>query len=156
MSPLVTVDFTTPLDFQSSKVSPYVSIYLWSTDFLLFSLRICFSSQRGKTLWAYKSTRPSPEGTVCDPKLGTFGIFEFFFNNKKWFFYIFYQVNNLFLRQSYFKSPLPIKLTDKKCKKSFFIIEKIKKFRKCPATVCLCSIRGRKKYISVEEQRPRV
>ena len=30
---------------------------------------------------------------------------------KKWFYCIFYQVNNLFLHQSYLKSPLPAKLT---------------------------------------------
>ena len=46
---------------------------------------------------------------------------------------MFYQVNNLFLHQSYLKSPLPVKLTWKKYKKSFFIIEKILKYRKCPA-----------------------
>ena len=33
------------------------------------------------------------------------------FNIKKWFFGIFYQVNNLFLHQSYFKGPLLVKLT---------------------------------------------
>ena len=38
-------------------------------------------------------------------------VFFHFFNNKKLFFCTFYQVNNLFLRQSYLKSPLPIKLT---------------------------------------------
>ena len=37
----------------------------------------------------------------------------------------FYQVNILFLHQSYLKCPLPVKLTDKKCKNSLFIIEKI-------------------------------
>ena len=53
-------------------------------------------------------------------ELGTFGIFEIF-DNKKWFVCIFYQVNNLFLHQSYLKSPLPsqINLT-KNAKKSFF------------------------------------
>ena len=43
-------------------------------------------------------------------ELGTFGIFNFF-NNRKWFFGIFYKVNNLFLHQSYLKSTLPVKLT---------------------------------------------
>ena len=34
-----------------------------------------------------------------------------FFNNKKFFFFIFYQVSNLFFHQSYIKSPLSVKLT---------------------------------------------
>ena len=38
-------------------------------------------------------------------------VFFYFFNNKKWFFKIFYKVNNLYLHQSYLKSPLPVKLT---------------------------------------------
>ena len=38
-------------------------------------------------------------------------VFFNFFNNKKLFFCIFYQVNNLFLHQSYLKIPLPVKLT---------------------------------------------
>ena len=38
-------------------------------------------------------------------------VFFHFFNNKKWFFCTFYQVDNLFLHQSYLKSPLPVKLT---------------------------------------------
>ena len=43
-------------------------------------------------------------------------------------FFIFYQVNNLFLHQSYLKSPLPaVKLTWWKMKKNIFIIEKILK-----------------------------
>ena len=33
-----------------------------------------------------------------------------FFTNKKLFFCTFYKVNNLFLHQSYLKSPLPVKL----------------------------------------------
>ena len=52
-------------------------------------------------------------------ELGTFGIFNFF-NNKKWFFCIFYQVNNLFLYQSDLKSPLPVKLTRWKRQKFIF------------------------------------
>ena len=48
-------------------------------------------------------------------------------------FWHFYKVSNLYLHQSYLKSPLPVKLAWKKCKKSFFNIEKIKKYRKCPA-----------------------
>ena len=39
---------------------------------------------------------------------------------------IFYQVDNLFLHQSYIKSLLPVKLTDKKCKKSVFVIDNFK------------------------------
>ena len=38
-------------------------------------------------------------------------VFLKFFNNKKWYFGIFYQANNLFLHQSYLQSPLPVKLT---------------------------------------------
>ena len=38
-------------------------------------------------------------------------VFFHFFNNKKLFFCTFYQVSNLFLHQSYLKSPFPVKLT---------------------------------------------
>ena len=38
-------------------------------------------------------------------------VFFHFFNNKKLCICTFYQVNNLFLHQSYLKSPLPVKLT---------------------------------------------
>ena len=38
-------------------------------------------------------------------------VFLNFFNTKKWYFSNFYQVNNLFLHQSYKKSHLPVKLT---------------------------------------------
>ena len=38
-------------------------------------------------------------------------VFFNFSNNKKLFFLFFYKVNNLFLHQSYLKSPLPVKLT---------------------------------------------
>ena len=44
----------------------------------------------------------------------------------------FYKVNNLLLHHSYLKSPLPVKLASYKTQKSF-IIEKIKKYRNCPA-----------------------
>ena len=47
-------------------------------------------------------------------------VFFYFFNNKKWFCCTFYQVNNLFLHQSYLKSPLQVKLTWKKRKKIIF------------------------------------
>ena len=60
-------------------------------------------------------------------------VFFSSFNNLKCFFCIFYKVDNLFMHQSYSKSPLSVKLPSQKCKKSFFIIEKIKKYRKCPA-----------------------
>ena len=57
--------------------------------------------------------------------------FFHFYQVKKWFFCIFNQVNKLFLNQSYLKSlpPSQINLT----KNLFFIIEKIQKYRKCPA-----------------------
>ena len=48
-------------------------------------------------------------------------------------FYVFEQVNNLFLHQPCLKSPLPVKLTWKKMQKIIFIIEKTQKHRKCPA-----------------------
>ena len=52
-------------------------------------------------------------------------VFLNFFNNKKWFFCIFYQINNLFLHQSYLKSPHPVKLTWQKMQKNIvFISEK--------------------------------
>ena len=38
-------------------------------------------------------------------------VFFNFSNNKKWCVCIFYQLNNLFLHQSYLKCPLPVKLT---------------------------------------------
>ena len=44
-------------------------------------------------------------------RAGHFGYFLHFFNNKKWFYCIFHQINNLFLHQSNLKSPLPVKLT---------------------------------------------
>ena len=48
-------------------------------------------------------------------------------------FCIFYQVDNLFLRQSYLKNPLPVKLAWYKMQTIVFIIEKIHKYRNCPA-----------------------
>ena len=55
------------------------------------------------------------------------GHFRYFliFSIIKMIYLHFYKVNNLFLHQSYLKSPLPVKLARKKCKKSFFINEKI-------------------------------
>ena len=47
-------------------------------------------------------------------------VFFHFFNNKKWFFCIFFQVYNLLLHQSYLKSPLPAKLTWWKMQKIIF------------------------------------
>ena len=38
-------------------------------------------------------------------------VFFSVFNDKKWLFCTIYQVNNLFLHQSYLKSPLSVKLT---------------------------------------------
>ena len=51
------------------------------------------------------------KGMVSTAELGTFGIFYIFFNNKNDFWAFLYQVKNLFLHQSYLKSPLPVKLT---------------------------------------------
>ena len=50
-------------------------------------------------------------------------VFFNFFNNKKWFFFIFYTVDNLFLHRSYLKSPLPVKLTWSKVQKIIFTPE---------------------------------
>ena len=47
-------------------------------------------------------------------------VFFNFFNIKKWFVTIFYQVNNLFLHKPYFKSPFPAKFTWQIMKKIFF------------------------------------
>ena len=44
-------------------------------------------------------------------ELGTWGIFGIFSTIKNYFFAFFYVVNDLFLHQSYLKSPLPVKLT---------------------------------------------
>ena len=44
-------------------------------------------------------------------RAGHFRYFWIFSIIKNDFFYIFYQVNNLFLHHSYLKSPLPVKLT---------------------------------------------
>ena len=51
--------------------------------------------------------------SFCGPAGQSWALPVFFsvFNNKKWLFCTFYQVNNLFLHQSYLKSPLPVKLT---------------------------------------------
>ena len=53
-------------------------------------------------------------------ELGALSVFFNFFNSKKWFYCIFYQMNNLFLHQSYLKSPLPVKLTWEKMEKVIF------------------------------------
>ena len=50
-------------------------------------------------------------GPICQS--WALSVFFHFSNNKKWFFLTFfvYKVNNLFLHQSFIKSPLPVKLT---------------------------------------------
>ena len=54
-------------------------------------------------------------------------VFLNLFNNKKLFFCIFYQVNNLFLHQSYLKSPLPDKIKFiKNVKNHFLLVKKLK------------------------------
>ena len=62
-------------------------------------------------------------------RAGNFGIFLHFFTNKKWFFCIFYQVNKLFLHQSYLESHS--NKLEKKCKQSFLLL-KIWKIPKVP------------------------
>ena len=56
-------------------------------------------------------------------ELGTFGIFVIFSIKKKIFFM--FQVNNLFLHQSYLESPLSVKLTWWKMQKIIFVLEKM-------------------------------
>ena len=46
------------------------------------------------------------------------------FTKKKWFLGFFYQVNNLFLHQSFLKSPFPVKLTWQKMQKFIFYLWK--------------------------------
>ena len=53
-------------------------------------------------------------------------VFFNFFSNKKWFFSIFYQVNILFLHQSYLKSPLPVKKNEKNANNYFLLLKKVK------------------------------
>ena len=60
-------------------------------------------------------------------------VFFTFLNIKKWFLWIFDKVTNLFLCQSYLKSPLLVKLTRQKMQKIIFYYWKNKKYRKCPA-----------------------
>ena len=51
-------------------------------------------------------------------------VFLKFFITKKWFVFIFYQVNNLFLHQSYSKRPLHSQINlIKKRKKSFLLLK---------------------------------
>ena len=64
------------------------------------------------------SSQMTPSVHLQDIQSWALSVFLNFFNNKKWFFCSFKNhINNLFLHQSYLKSPLPVKLT-------FFIIEK--------------------------------
>ena len=50
-------------------------------------------------------------GLACHNQRWALSVFFYFFNNKNNFFCIFYQVNNLFLHQSYIKGPLLVKFT---------------------------------------------
>ena len=61
-------------------------------------------------------------------------VFLNFFNNKRWFFCIFCKVNNLFLHQSYLKSPLPVKLTRYKMQKIIFYYWKNSKIPQVPSS----------------------
>ena len=69
-------------------------------------------------------------------------VFFHFFNNRKWFCCTFYQVNNLFLHQSYLKSPATPSQINliKKSKKSFFIIEKNSKIPQVPSSAHLVAV----------------
>ena len=66
--------------------------------------------------WMYKDHR----GKRSSTQSWAFSVFFHVFNKKKLFLCIFYQVNNLFLHQSYLKSPLPVKLTWEKMQKIIF------------------------------------
>ena len=65
----------------------------------------------GGDLMADQKTNRDDATVVESRSSWALSVFFNFFNNKKLFFFIFYKVNNLFLHQSYLKSPLPIKLT---------------------------------------------
>ena len=93
--------------------SAYTSVFLLSSLCLSAGLmwaimtvwqfpdRASFSSLAGANGWKW----------VGVPELDTWGIFVIFSIIKNDFCYIFYKVNNIFLHQSYLKSPLPVKLT---------------------------------------------
>ena len=73
-------------------------------------------------------------------------VFFNFFNNNEWCFCIFYLVNNLFLHQSYLKSPLPVKLTWQKMQKIIFYYWTNSKILKVPSSAlspCACRIHSR-------------
>ena len=57
-------------------------------------------------------------------------VFFYFFNNKKWFFCTFYKINNLFLHQSYLKTPTPSQISLIKNARSHFLL--LKKYLKKP------------------------
>ena len=77
---------------------------------------------------------------VCVCQSWELSVFFNFFNNTIWYFCICYQVNNLFLHQSYLKSPLPVKLTWWKMQKIIFYYWKNLKTPKVPSSgpVCVC------------------
>ena len=65
----------------------------------------------------------------CTPPLTrAAGHFRYFcFNNKKWYFCIFYQVNNLFLHQSYLQKPTPSQINlIKNATNPFLLLRKFK------------------------------
>ena len=66
--------------------------------------------------WQRRGRKDSPRTCLTqsgNKKLQSWAlpVFFHFFNNRKLFFCTFYKVNNLFLHQSYLKSPLPVELT---------------------------------------------
>ena len=83
-------------------------------DFTLYSCtnlqssarQLCVGDGEAPSSWGYPALQESK--TI---RAGHFRYFLNFFNNKKLFCLHFFQVNNLFLHQSYLKSPLPVKLT---------------------------------------------
>ena len=106
----------------------------------LIWLRVGFGLE--VTFWTYRRTW-NPKCPALIRKLSlllswalALSLFFYFFTHKKWYFCIFYKVNNLFLHQSYLKSPLPVKLATKNANNHFLLLKKFK-LPKVPSSDCL-------------------
>ena len=73
-------------------------------------------------------------------RAGHFRYFLILFNNKNAFIAFFIKFITYFCTSPILKAHSESNELDKKCKKSFFIIEKIKKYRNCPALVKLAKL----------------
>ena len=63
-------------------------------------------------------------------------------------FCIFYEDNNLFLHQTYFKKPTPSQINlIKNAKNHFLLVKKLQKYRKCPALIA-----RRKRRLELQER----